>query len=328
MKKLLHRVKNSLLRNSFLYKQIRNKFVFPGINIDPSVQFAIEGTFRYGNACGINMFSNIIVPKNSTLALGDHCYIGRLVELGPTTKIEIGDHTSLQDRCIFVGDVKIGRYCLFSLNVLISSGKHAFDIEPSLLIRDQDELFGKNFSTQELANKQVIIEDDCWFGVNSVVMPGVRVGKGSIIGANSVVTKDIPPYSVVGGAPAKLLKRRLAFLPPKEIMFDRKEDYPYFYSGFELSGAERQSSFTHQGLFTRPLFQLSLTTDNAKKIFLKLKSTVGHQIVSHGNEQIQVGEQFDILAFDLQTSTNNLIDLKSIPDEKNGKLVIQKAWVQ
>jgi maltose O-acetyltransferase len=57
--------------------------------------------------------------------------------------------------------------------------------------------------------KKVIIEDDVWIGRNAIIMPGIRIGKGSIIGAGSVVTKDVEPFSVVGGVPAKLIKKRI-----------------------------------------------------------------------------------------------------------------------
>ena len=54
----------------------------------------------------------------------------------------------------------------------------------------------------------VIIKDDVWIGVNATILPGVTVGKGSVIGAGAVVTKDVKPYTVVGGVPAKKIKNR------------------------------------------------------------------------------------------------------------------------
>lgn len=59
-----------------------------------------------------------------------------------------------------------------------------------------------------ITSKPVVIEDDVWLGYNVVVLPGVTIGQGSVIGAGSVVTKDIPPYSVVVGNPAKVVKKR------------------------------------------------------------------------------------------------------------------------
>jgi acetyltransferase-like isoleucine patch superfamily enzyme len=54
----------------------------------------------------------------------------------------------------------------------------------------------------------VIIEDDCWVGANSIILPGVTIGQGSIIAAGSVVTKDVEAFSIVGGVPAKKIKDR------------------------------------------------------------------------------------------------------------------------
>ena len=55
---------------------------------------------------------------------------------------------------------------------------------------------------------KIIIEDDVWIGRNAIVMPGIKIGKGSIIGAGSVVTRNVESFSVVGGVPAKLIKKR------------------------------------------------------------------------------------------------------------------------
>ena len=61
---------------------------------------------------------------------------------------------------------------------------------------------------QGLSSKKVVIEDDVWVGGKSVILPGVTIGRGSIIAAGSVVTKDIPPFVIAGGVPAKIIKYR------------------------------------------------------------------------------------------------------------------------
>ena len=58
------------------------------------------------------------------------------------------------------------------------------------------------------APQEVVIGDDVWIGERVIIMPGVHIGSGSIIGANAVVTHDIPPYSIAGGVPARVIKHR------------------------------------------------------------------------------------------------------------------------
>ncbi len=60
----------------------------------------------------------------------------------------------------------------------------------------------------EETNLNPVIEDDVWIGRNVVIMPNIKIGKGSIIGSGAVVTKNVEPYSIVGGVPAKLIKKR------------------------------------------------------------------------------------------------------------------------
>ncbi|MDQ7799461.1 MAG: DapH/DapD/GlmU-related protein [Candidatus Edwardsbacteria bacterium] len=55
---------------------------------------------------------------------------------------------------------------------------------------------------------QTVIEDDVWIGAQAIILPGVRIGRGAIVAAGAVVTKDVEPYAIVGGNPARLIKRR------------------------------------------------------------------------------------------------------------------------
>lgn len=61
---------------------------------------------------------------------------------------------------------------------------------------------------QGIIREFVKIEDDCWIAANSVILAGVTIGRGTVIAAGSVVTKDVPPYSIVAGVPAKVIKKR------------------------------------------------------------------------------------------------------------------------
>lgn len=57
-------------------------------------------------------------------------------------------------------------------------------------------------------DRDIIIDDDVWIGINAIILGGVHIGTGSVIGAGSVVTKDVPPYAIVGGNPAKVIRYR------------------------------------------------------------------------------------------------------------------------
>ncbi|MBL7110192.1 MAG: acyltransferase [Candidatus Marinimicrobia bacterium] len=94
------------------------------------------------------------------------------------------------------GDLEIGSHVMIGHGVTIMTNSHNFN---------QLENPMKN---QGVKHKKVIIGEDVWIGAKSTILMGVNVGKGAIIGANSVVTKDVPEYSIVGGIPAKVLKIR------------------------------------------------------------------------------------------------------------------------
>ena len=100
------------------------------------------------------------------------------------------------------------------VNVFVSSGRHHFDAWPALPIRVQEARRRADPALRALDSRTVHIGDDCWLGVNAVVQPGVTVGRGAVIGANAVVTRDVRPYSIVGGVPARPVKSRLEFTPP------------------------------------------------------------------------------------------------------------------
>lgn len=113
-------------------------------------------------------------------------------------KIVIREMANVGTRAIIYGadDVEIGRYALLSNCVELMTGNHVFK-DPSIPIRFQGRETGK-----------IVISEDVWLGAYVIVLPGVTVGKGSVVGAGAVVTKDIPGYSVAVGNPARVIKKR------------------------------------------------------------------------------------------------------------------------
>lgn len=125
--------------------------------------------------------------------------IDRHAYFGNGRKVEIGDYSGIGENCVVPNNTVIGKYVMMAPEVHIVANNHQFK-ETSIPICFQGPDYSKN---------QTIIEDDVWIGVRTIFTPGHRIGKGSIIGAGSVVTKDVEPYSIVGGNPAKLIKKRV-----------------------------------------------------------------------------------------------------------------------
>lgn len=112
-------------------------------------------------------------------------------------RLVIGDKTQLglHFTAICTDDLHIGDDVLIAASVFISTENHGMNPESE-----------KSYHRQPLISAPVRIGNGCWIGERAVILPGVTIGEKSIIGANSVVTKDIPPYSIAVGIPAKVIK--------------------------------------------------------------------------------------------------------------------------
>jgi maltose O-acetyltransferase len=117
---------------------------------------------------------------------------------GNGLKISIGSDSSIGQNCQIANDVTIGSDVMMAPEVIIFSVGHQTS-NTSTSIRLQGNV----------PARPVIIGDDVWIGQRSIILPGVTVGSGSIIGSGAVVTKNIAPFSVVGGNPARVLKSRI-----------------------------------------------------------------------------------------------------------------------
>ncbi|EGQ8115077.1 acyltransferase [Vibrio parahaemolyticus] len=112
--------------------------------------------------------------------------------------IRIGANTRIHGTCIHAYEsITIGKNCLIAANCQIFDGS-GHDLSFSDV---------ENRINTRGVSKPVLIEDNVWIGINSIILPGVTIGNGSVIAANSVVTKDIPPMVLAGGNPAKIIKR-------------------------------------------------------------------------------------------------------------------------
>ena len=283
----------SLLRK--LLVKISKKIVFySGINQDQAVEnFCLEGDNKQNISWGKNVFimdgAILIVNGSGCIKFEGGNRIGRHVEIQPwrnNGQIKIGIGTSIQDRNILLGDIEIGRYCLTAPNVYISSGRHYFDQFPNVYIKDQDQMILQDPEGLASHSKKVVVEDDVWIGINAVIMSGVKIGKGSVIAANSVVTKDVAPYSVVGGAPARLIKKRIDLKFKKILSFEVEDDLPYFYSGFAVSQKDLDENRAEGGLQVDPDFSVYMDPD-CNLMTIELINGSGQELeLLHGRDTV------------------------------------------
>lgn len=120
---------------------------------------------------------------------------------GNTSKLIIGENTYIGEmnniRCAG-GKIVIGNKCLISQNVNIIGSNYTLNREEYIMQQTWDD-----------SKTGVVIEDDVWVGCGSTILPGVKIGKGAIVAAGSIVTKNIESYTIVGGNPAKFLRKRV-----------------------------------------------------------------------------------------------------------------------
>lgn len=139
--------------------------------------------------------------------LGDHVAFYPGVGIRGRGRLTIGDGCSINTGVIFglTCDLTLGRNVLVADNVSFRTADHEFTSldQP---IAEQGERRGP-----------IVVEDDVWLGANVTVLRGVRIGRGAIVGANAVVTRDVPAFAIVGGVPARVIgDRKLAVSPAAE----------------------------------------------------------------------------------------------------------------
>ena len=123
--------------------------------------------------------------------------------------LSVGDGTRIPKGSVLYcteAPLTIGKKVVFGPKPTIITGDHRIDVVGKYIL-DNTEKLPEN-------DAPVVIEDDVWCGANVTILKGVTIGRGSVIAAGAVVTKDIPRYSIAGGVPAKVIKMRFS---PEEI---------------------------------------------------------------------------------------------------------------
>lgn len=133
-------------------------------------------------------FNNFVLGDNSTIE--DFCTINNGVGdvlIGQRSRIGMGN--------VLIGPVTIGNDVILAQNIVMSGLNHGYE---DITLPPHD---------QPVTKKLITLEDEVWVGANAVIVAGVTIGKHAVIAAGSVVTKDVPPYSVAAGNPAKIIKK-------------------------------------------------------------------------------------------------------------------------
>jgi acetyltransferase-like isoleucine patch superfamily enzyme len=161
---------------------------------------------RVGNQFVAEDFSEIQGLSKQGIEIGEHVTIGRFAMIRPSgyygresgEGLKVGSYSNIGPYCYIgcSGKIEIGEHVLMSPRVSMFAENHVFD-RTDVPMRDQGVI-----------RQEIIVENDCWLASGSIILAGVRIGKGAIVAAGAVVTKDVPSYAVVGGSPARILRWR------------------------------------------------------------------------------------------------------------------------
>lgn len=193
-------------------KRFRNK-------IKPYSDLAVDTVYGYGFSVDIRD-----IPENRVyVKVGNHCVIdGKFIfesKNGVITvgnRCHIGNSTFISRNCIEIGDdVTIAWDCLFydHNSHSVSWAHRASDTEKeySDIISKRNPLANKNWDVVKSA--PIVVKDKAWIGTRCIVLKGVTIGEGSVVAAGSIVTHDVPDWTLVGGNPARAIKK----IPKSEI---------------------------------------------------------------------------------------------------------------
>ena len=160
-------------------------------------------------------YIRLLAPLYQYRGRGSKIYPSVRMDTPPYRSFRLGRHSVIESYCCInnaVGDITIGHHTRIGIhNTIIgpvSIGSHV-NLAQGIVVTALNHQFldaSKRIDQQGITTRAVVIGDDVWIGANAVVLPGVNVGSHSVVAAGAVVTKDVPPHTVVGGVPAKVIK--------------------------------------------------------------------------------------------------------------------------
>ena len=144
----------------------------------------------------IHRSARMDTPPYRIFSLGDYSVIESFACINNAVgDVMIGDHTRIGLHNTIIGPVDIGSHVNLAQGITVTALNHNFDDTQ------------KRIDEQGVSTNPVTIEDDVWIGANAVILPGVTIGNHCVVAAGAVVTKDVPPHSLVAGVPAKVIKQ-------------------------------------------------------------------------------------------------------------------------
>ncbi|MCK6391357.1 MAG: acyltransferase [Azonexus sp.] len=167
--------------------------------ISPGAKIKFPKHLSIGRKVIIRTGAIVDAPGRCTLQLGDEVNLNQGVYLGAFgSHFIVGDRTQFNRNALVDGrgSVRIGK------DVLVGPGAQLISYQHRFADRDQP------INRQGLDLKEIVVEDDVWIGAGAIVLAGVTLGRGSIVGAGAVVTKSCPPFSILGGVPARVIGQR------------------------------------------------------------------------------------------------------------------------
>lgn len=147
-------------------------------------------------------------PLGVTMGRGASAYLGTMFDVGPSGTVVLGDYTLVHGvRIICDSRIEIGDYSLLSWSVLLmDSYRLPFDPVERRAVLEAVPRRALRYLDASMPARPVTIGSNVWIGFGACILPGVSIGEGAIVGARSVVTGDIPPYTIAAGNPARVVK--------------------------------------------------------------------------------------------------------------------------
>jgi acetyltransferase-like isoleucine patch superfamily enzyme len=200
---------------------MRKNYIQAGVRSEDNRTFIENDWYSYGIPSNVNFADNVYLDTSYGFAAfhseqseglfidnASGCYDRTSFIVGKTGKVKVGKFSVLNGTVIVCNkEVTIGDHCLIAWSSVITDTWLSSSIlslrQSKLKQAAQDPLRGFPFVGESLP---VVLEDNAWVGFGAIIMPGVRLGKGCVVGSKTIITQDVPPYAIVVGDPAKIVK--------------------------------------------------------------------------------------------------------------------------